>query len=595
MKRPELKSTIEDNQLKYLSEKINKKLGPSPSKEDLELAKNELDEEYLNHLGEPLYKKELFHRGQVPFVEDFMETMQDITADVDTLYQEHNNSSGFALDSFNYMHSEKKRLTSKMNGLNSLVGDLNLIAKESDKDSLYFKESFEDPKSMDTDFQISSIDKAQVSSNEGVLTLGRSSSENLSLGADVASIQGNGDIGTNHLARRIQIEDENGRTEEKYIFTASNEETKNDDVNAILDNRADTILEYQMVNVPDSFISKYKRYDFGWVKGDQKGETLRLKLVVELDGEQTINWINVNPYHPANSTNKVNVYSIRTSKDGFEYEGLFEKDNYVINSELNENSQTYRLDELFDGSNDFSKTKFTNQGVWAFPSRQARFVEFVFDQTDSYREIIGQEIYSVRTKDQDFWTQIPKVTELEDQEPGEYTRYIDGVQTIYKKEVIASENGWRYAIGLRDINIMSYRFKEKSSFISKRYEVDGEISKVMLYSNEKIPESYQTVVKYNNDWITYEVSFDDINWFSISPMHHEPLNDNFPAKILELNGNEVDLTSAFQVHKDLIKTDTTPDGIRLRVTLNRPEDIEDAETTTPLLEDYSLRVVRKEQ
>ena len=91
----------------------------------------------------------------------------------------------------------------------------------------------------------------------------------------------------------------------------------------------------------------------------------------------------------------------------------------------------------------------------------------------------------------------------------------------------------------------------------------------MLYANEIIPQSYLDIVSKNNDWIVYEVSFDDTNWIRISPMHQEPLTETFPAKILEVNGAEIDLASAFQIHKEMVQT-TDPHHLRLKITISRP-------------------------
>ncbi|MFS1019913.1 hypothetical protein ACFC9N_11440 [Enterococcus casseliflavus] len=588
-----LRSTIHDNQLAYIVEKAKKDLQTSVDEEDLRLLIEEYYQDYIKNIGSPLYKRKLVDRHQVPFVEDFIETMDTISADVNIMYKEHDNTSKFITDTYNYMHSEKKRLLSEISGLNSLVGDLNLISNEQNITNLYFKESFENPKSQDSDFQLDGISSAQVSSTEGVLTLARSKTENISENARIASLEGNGEAGTGHIARRIQITDENGSKSSQYIFLNSNATVSNDAPDVLLDNRSDTIFEYQMVNVPTDFINQNKRYDFEWIKGNKMGTRLRLKVVVELDKVQTINWINVNPYYPANSTNRVNVYSIRTSKDGFEYEGLFEKDNFVIDKDLNETPETYKVEDLFDNSNNAADAKFTGQGVWGFKAREARFVEFVFDQTESYTETIGQEVYKVRTKNQEYWTQIPKVEELKDEPTGEYSRSLNGESVVYKKEIVATDQGWRHVIALRDINIMSYRFEPKSSFVSQKYEIDGEIAKVMLYANEKIPSEYMKIISESNDWIKYEVSFDDVNWHRISPMHQEPVDDKFPPKIYELNANEVDLASSFQIHKKLLKTEEKPNSVRFRVSLSRPDGI-DYETTTPILEDVALRIVKKE-
>lgn len=590
--KPNLRSTIHQSQSEFIFTRIKALIGDSTSEEEVTLYINEAFKIYKDRLGKPLFNNEKINRNEIPFIEKITDDMEEITSDIKTIYKEHSNSSKFLVDSFNYVHSEKKRLFSKMNGLNSLVGDLNLISHENEPSNIYIKESFENAKVFDEEFTVPSITPAQISSNEGILTLGRESTENLSENAWISFDTGNGSKGTSHLARRIQLEDEYGEYAEDYIFVNDNKAMANDDINSLLDNRPDTIFEYQMVNVPEEFINKYKKYDFEWIKGNKDGEVLQLKVLIELEKLQSINWININPYYPPRSTNKVEVYSIKTSIDGFEYKGLFEENDFILNTELNELPQTYRVDDLFDGSNNPANGKYTGQGIFAFSSRDAKFVEIIFNQKESYPEIIGQEVYHVRTSDQDYWTQVPKVKELENMVAGEYIRYINGQSFIYQKTIEVTE-GWRYAISLRDINIMSYQFYENSSFISKRYSIDGDINKVMLYVNEKIPNSYLDRIDMNNDWIIYEVSFDDINWYKISPMHHEPLSDNFSPKILEINSNEIDLTSSFQIHKKLINTNKIENQIRLKITMSRPKDTL-FKNTTPIVEDYAIRIVKKE-
>lgn len=590
--KPELRSTIHKNQSDFIFSKIKENMNNSLSPEETRMYVSQAFRELESNLGKPLFENKGINRHSIPFIEDVIDDMEEITADIDVMLKEHKNSSQFLVDTFNYVHSEKKRLLSKVGALDSLVGDLNLISNEKDDSNIYLKESFQNAKTFDENFTVESITPAQISSLEGILTLGRQSTQNLSNDAWISMYNGNGDTGTGHMARRIQLEDEYGNSKESYIFVDDNSAMANDKIDSILDSRPDSIFEYQMVNVPNQFINKYKKYDFEWVKGNKAGDKLQLKILIELKELSNINWININPYYPPKSTNKIEIYSIRTSRDGFEYSGLFEENNFELNTELNELPQTYRLDDLFDGSNDPSKGKYVGQGVFAFPNREAKFVEIIFNQNESYPEVIGQEIYYTRTSDQDFWTQIPKVKELEDSPSGEYIRYINGESHIYLKTIEVTE-GWRYVIALRDINIMSYEFYEKSSFVSKRYDIDGEINKVMLYANEKIPESYLSNLKLNNTWITYEISFDDINWHEISPMHHEPLSDEFPPKILEINNNEIDLTSSFQIHKKIIKTNKKENQIRIKITLTRPKDAI-YKNTTPIVEDYALRIVRKE-
>lgn len=588
-----VRSEIMERQHAFLYERAREALGDTMDEVEIQQYMDMAYRKYSENGGLPLTELRAAERHHLPFFEEIYQTFEEIVADLGILYREHEIASNFLLDSFNYVHSEKKRMTSRIQGLNSLVGDLNLIAGENTPGNLYFKESFERTEAGETGLLASGVVAAQIASQEGILTLARKDTANVSLESKINAIQGNGDAGTAQIARRVRMENKNGVEEDVFIFLNENEAMRNDDADVLLDARPDTIFEYQMVNVPTSFVTQRKGYDFTWNKSKENGDALRLKVVVELETPGNINWINVNPYSAPNSTSKLKVYSIRTSLDGFEYKGLFEDRNYVINQELNDTPQTYRIDALFDGKNKFDEAKFTAQGVWSFPTREARFVEFVFDQEQSYPEVIGHYVYYMQVEGQTNWVQTPEPEELKDQPAGEYTKSLGGDSVVYRKVVEATSEGWRYAIGLRDINIMRYAFEDKSLFLSERYTIDGSISKVMLYANEKIPQSYLDVISQSNDWIQYEVSFNDTDWYGISPMHHEPVSGVFSPKIIEVNGNTLDLAASFQIHKQQVTT-TKPDGVRLRITMKRPATT-GMEWTTPILEDYALRIVKKEE
>ena len=88
------------------------------------------------------------------------------------------------------------------------------------------------------------------------------------------------------------------------------------------------------------------------------------------------------------------------------------------------------------------------------------------------------------------------------------------------------------------------------------------------------------------------MSFDDTNWTRISPMHHEPLNDTFPPKIIELNRAKIDLAAAFEIHKTVLYTEKAVHDVRMRITLVRPEE-EGFLYTTPMVEDFALKIEKK--
>lgn len=580
------KSAIKEKQLVYLVTKAD-----ANAPDELKMERNELLSHYKENAGSPLFQAREAYAGQLPFREDITENMEELVADLHILKGEHDTASRFLVDSFNTVHSEKKRLSTRVQALNNLVGDLLLLSSENQSGTFYFKESFQDAYAFDESHATQGVVKAQIATNEGVLTLGRKETRNLATEARIAHLSGNGTAGIGHLSKKFVTVDREGVRSEAFHFLNEDEEEQHADPAAILDGRPDTLFQYQLVNVPEAFKSARRYYDFEWCAGAPEGETLRLKIIVELAEAAIVNWLSLNPYYPTNAAGKMTVYSIRTSKDGFDYEPLY-ADKQNLNQELNNTAQTYQLDALFDRSANPSQANYTGQGVWAFPHREARFIEFVLDQNQSYTEILGQEVYYKQTPEQTLSVQVPAPEELKNKAPGEYARTTNGQMTTYKKEIEATAEGWRYAVGIRDIQIMQYGFEEKSIFVSKRYHSDEEIEKLVLYANEIIPENYQDIVSKNNDWIVYEVSFDDTNWTRISPMHHEPLNDTFPPKIIELNRAKIDLAAAFEIHKTVLYTEKAVHDVRMRITLVRPEE-EGFLYTTPMVEDFALKIEKK--
>src|SRR5699024_11239915 len=118
-----------------------------------------------------------------------------------------------------------------------------------------------------------------------------------------------------------------------------------------------------------------------------------MKFIMQFHKPEDINWINLRPFHAPNGPGSLHVHSIRTSVDGINYVGLYEEDGLHLNQQINETPQSYRAEDIFDGSEDFANTKFTGQGVWSFPTRKAKYVEFVLEQPNSYGEEFGQECY----------------------------------------------------------------------------------------------------------------------------------------------------------------------------------------------------------
>lgn len=597
----DLKSKIIEAQQKYLFDRLFMKLKDQMSNQEISALVTETIRRYYLSLGRPLTIVRTADTGHLPFIEDYNTTMDEIVADTSILYNEIEAVGNAIVDNFNYAQSERLRITNRIKNLGSLTNDLSLLANENAGSSVYVRDSFTDMSQIEANMIMGT--PAQISTREGIVTLARTGTINRSAQASIKMIQGDGEKGTMHLARKASVASSSNPTEFTQSVSFLFEATPNNDPEVMLDNRPDTIFEYQMVNVNrDDIINIAKEYDFEWVKGKQTGDKLRVKIVVELKDPVDVNWINIDPYHPANSTGKVTVYSIRTSEDGFDYKALYENQSYVINAEINTTPQTYRQDEIFDGKNDYAASKFSGQGVWSFATRKAKYVEFVLDQDESYAETIGHFYYERVTTSKDTTgieketaMRIPSTAVPENILSGQPGKYLI-TEKEYIRKSIDVFSGWRYAIGIRDINIMSYQFAEKSELISTKYTSTKPIKEVMLYANEKIPEAFLGDLTKANDWIQYFISIDDVNWHQITPVHqHATTKTEIPPKIYEINSTNIDLEKSFQLYKGYLKSEEPAKSIRLKVIMQRPTNIQSAEAFTPILEDYSLRLVHEDE
>ena len=585
MNAPKIESKILESQRNYLLEQAKLRLGDAATKEEVSQLADEILQRYYKSIGKPLFLARNVLYGELPFVEDYENNNLEIEKDLEILFSELHIIATYLMDYFNYSNSEKERIITAVRDLNGSVSDLQMLAEEVSVNIVLISESFSNYDSMDSDLS-DAESQCMIHTEGGVLTLKRTSSKDYSTSATIKHITGNGEAGTGRLVRRVNTNSEYDNY--AYIYP----QTPNDDEKVIIDGSADSIYEFQMINVPDTFKAQHQYYDFEWAKGEQNNELLRIRIVVKLNKEESINWIRVNPYHPANAPGTFNVYSIRTSLDGFEYTGLYENNNYILNQSINTTPQSYRLEDLFDGSEDFSASKFAGQGIWSFPERNARYVEFVFEQPTSYKEMIGQDCFFKR-KEGGEWLQIPK-----QQVPATYDTEEYGVTKIgdneeLKKEMRVTE-GWRYALGIRDIAIMGFEFAQQSEYISKPYEIEDGIERIMLFANEKIPASYKGQVSESNDFIKYFISFNDIDWYRISPQHHQPVNDEFPPKIITINTNEADLEESIQLYKTNIMLKELPKQVRLKIIMKQPTPDEKADATynytTPFVEDFALKI-----
>ena len=197
-------------------------------------------------------------------------------------------------------------------------------------------------------------------------------------------------------------------------------------------------------------------FEYEKVAAYESSIPLILDITIALDQISVINHIHINPIN-FGTPSPVKIVTLETSKDGLEYVSI--KDEIPIKDFVQ-----------YDEENTFllspATSKFSGQGFYSFLPRKAQFVHIVLEQ---------------------------------------YTPY--SIQT---------ENGTRlrYAIGIRDINILSRKFKTEGSLISKPFAVSGEAKKVALFASENPLE------KSSLADITHSISENDgATWRPIQPQH----------------------------------------------------------------------------
>jgi hypothetical protein len=183
---------------------------------------------------------------------------------------------------------------------------------------------------------------------------------------------------------------------------------------------------------------------------------LVLNLTIKLKEIAVINHIHINAMFFGTPT-AVKVSSINTSVDGKEY--LSVKDEIPVADFL-----------LEDEENVFSlspaSSKFAGQGFYSFLARKAQYVNIVLEQNSPYP-----------------------------------------IETLNGSRL-------RYAIGLRDINILSRKFLESGSIVSHSFDVESEVKKISLLASENPLEP--SVLASINHFVSHN---DGAEWWGIQPQN----------------------------------------------------------------------------
>lgn len=505
--------------------------------------------------------------------------MDKASTDICVAYEQIDKISDEISDAFNSNQEYKTSLRNRVEYLSSIVEDINLMAEENLNNTVVFKDSLTSYDFIDRGYGQGTL--ANISTAEGVAYLSVSRDENLNALVQSIKVSGNGTSGNYYTTKKVNIESFNDAFN-SYIKYKSDEDAHADPL-AISDNEASTWYEYQMLGIEPSSKTTYR---IGWGNADKIEDELVLKVDIELKKVSDINWMDIIPYMPERSKANITLYSVRVSEDGSNYSPIY-KGEPIINKSIYSISQSYDKESLFSKDN---LAKFTSQGVLNFPRTKAKFIEVILKQTKPYDESLGAIVYTKYLISGG--KEINKGIIEEQMVPafivqGPVGKYKISNSEYITKEMVALE-GWRYAIGLRGIDLYNKSFSSQSEIVTKRFETKKPIRKIMLYSNEIIPEDFNKYgIDMRNDWIKYYISINDIDWHRISPMHHNQIgNTRMAPKIFEVNGSAS--SDEKSINKGYLESSDDAYSVRLKIVFSGSGENGSA---TPILEEYAIKCV----
>lgn len=240
-------------------------------------------------------------------------------------------------------------------------------------------------------------------------------------------------------------------------------------------------------------------FEYEKVSSNELLSPLILDLTFTLKETSVINHINILPIFFGTSS-PIIVTAIETSKDGTEFLSI--KDEVPIKDFVS--TEEENLFELSAASSNFS-----GGGFYSFLARKAKYVHIILHQ---------------------------------------YTPYT--IETINGDRL-------RYAIGIKDINILSRKFQSSGSIVSSLFNISEEAKKISLWASENPIEvsslaDISHFISHNNGGI----------WYPIQPQHRVGLTIPEVLNFNTLNKSSIDTDEGVTGLKHKISMTRNPDAFK---------------------------------
>jgi Bacterial Ig domain len=538
-----------------------------------------------------------------PWSEDYNEMMDEIRADLELLFQEVDILGRSLYTDFNHNVMQHDILQKEYDDIVDKIRDLEIYAGFSSDGILRFgRDDFLNTSKIDFD---RIVGKPLEITSGGVTLATRGEPRNVAKNAKVTIVTGN--KGYNDF---IIGSDSNGfpgnNTEVTVIadplissgqmYSFVGRENNHGNYGAVIDGNPNTWFEYEKVNLREHEkvrIAKnlgwsYQVFDNKTIEyvGEPENGVLKLHMQIVLEKEEIINQINIRMYTPPNYGAKPAIVKNILVSDGVE-----------------------APKSILD------KSKKDTDYTFIFPPTKAKVISILFEQPEKYYTDIGHIYFEKKMNVQDQKEYV--FDTITKQYKPKYAPRVEGpmisleelgvkvdtgktdvnvyypMKTGEDSEGYSLQNminnlmnridlsnvdmgverfeGWRYCIGIRDIEILSCEYETQGEIVTQPYYFDKPLTKISLSVNETLPELFlnNPVLKY--DWIQYFISIDDgATWHPITPLEHELLYEEQPPKIYTIG--KVSAENETHNMYGYIESEYPVYSLRLKILFSRPED-----------------------
>ncbi len=424
---------------------------------------------------------------------------------------------------------------------------------------------------------------ASISTSEQLLMLRKMEEESYNEYAKVRVIAGNGLPGNSKIA--------NGNGEQILFEGEVNLRTN---LAEVLDGNNDSWFEYEKFFITDYVREKNESKGFDYAEGikwaSDRKDPLRLVIEISFEKERLINWVSILPYIPQSkgaiggTIEKIVIEDSASKYVGYGFEERFNRQKaFMVGDVLCKRIVIYlRQDVPYQttvGHPYFLKMPGNNTTIMDIEELQEGVLVH-----GKYSSIENLDVSYDKTKQEVMYPTFSYGDTILDEDNKKTKLFTTPPESATGEPVVSGfelEYAHRYALGIKDIQIMQNTFAPASEYVSFPFTTERPIKEISLIGSHRIPENFD-----DGDWVKYYVSIDNGDtWHLI----HDQLSNKGDSKIKYLVNSRTPAES--QVEEiGYLETGSDVTNVMVRIELSRPDSPEFAKFS-PVVYGYNLEVL----